>query len=714
MADRNKINQELTVMEAVDHLSSLAELDLKSPQVFEEGKINWLDPQNSEEKRETIKQTFRVINNYLHHLYEKDKGRLKDTETQRGVQSIMVLVGEAAQKLDKYTSFFKGANTKNSVTYVKEYQDLQQYYLTKIIRRFQKSLETEEAWQAEWGGLEEENLDVQRRGLKDLETVRRDKEYELFYIRRDDGRPFFNRNLLRHIKLVGDFDETLSDPTGDDPFLRIKVIQDREVHEAAREILQNAAPYIDPFYKEAMRHKEEELVASLNKALMALMLSSNPQNLLQNTTGKSSLSFFQDFQIYLRKALGSSEYQRLLSTPYDQLDKFSHCLLNLSYTLCSLFFTRSGDYQETVGLIKKLIEKGKKSTKELPEKGVHFWDLLLDEDEQIRHLLKHYPNGPLLKTLDAFREGEGNEGFDPLFQENLPSEVFSIDFDHQTVNCLRLPSPTKQQVINKAELAEEFASFVRTTNTKAVANKHLLINLQDRTSWQEHIRAITLEEMHRQAEFADHLVVITLPKSTDFYLQSESYHELNSAKEFIAVLKEQITSAEECGFYFPTTFRIEEFRQFIDKSIEFIHCYFFEDKDSLSRKDRLDFIEIFYQFLILKCIDYFQPGSVSLTCKDAVDTGAAATAAFFAFLKTLSHHSTWSQEDKDLLLFLLYAPALFIRERAIDPQRLHRVISMLAICQAQVEKHREQILKNIPVLFKNSIFSNIKVGSAIL
>jgi hypothetical protein len=701
MSER-KVQHDLTVMEAVDHLSSLAELDTKSSKApEEEGKINWVDSKNSEEKRETIRQTFRVINNYLHHLYEKDKGRLKDQETQRGVQSIMVLVGEAAQKLDKFTSLFKEAGVKDSVTNVKEYQDLQQYYLTKIVHRFQKTLENEEAWQAEWAGAEETGLDVQRRGLKDLETVRRDKEYELFYILRDDGRPFFNRNLLRHIKLVGDFDETLSDPSGEDPLLRIKTIQDRELQESARAILDQASPHLDEYFKNALKNKEMPIVAGINKAVMALMLTANPRNLIQNTTGKSCVGYFRDFHIYLRAALSSPEYQKLIATPFEELDRFSHSLLNIAYTLSLLFFTRQSTRTEAIELIKRLI--GKKKKEDL-EKGASFWNSLLDSDEEIRDKLKRYPNGPLLKTLDAFREGEEHGGFDPFLQENLPAQLFSFHYDSTHVSCLRLPSPTKQEVINKAHVVEEFASFVRSLNTRVEGKKHLLINIQDRTSWQEHARSLALEELQRKAEFASNLCVVTLPKSTEFYLQSETYYDLDQAEYFLAVLKEQVASGEECGFFFPAAFKTPDFSRFVDQAIDLIHHQFFSGKKELLRKERLDFIEIFYQLLILKIVDIFRPDSMSLTCKDAVDTGAAASASLYAFLRILSNPSPWTQEERDLLLWMFFAPSLFLRERAIDLQRLHRSVSALATVQVQADTQRNKLLAALNPLYSTPIF----------
>lgn len=701
--NKHKLIQDLTVMEAVDHLSSLAELDVKSSKGVDEGQVNWLDPKGSDEKRETVKQAFRAINHYLQHLYETDKGRLKDIETQRGVQSIMLLVGEAAQKLDKYTSLFKGNNKKNSVTQEKEYQDLQQYYLTKIMQRFQKSLETEEAWQEEWGNLEEGNLDIQKRGLKDLETVRRDKEYELFYIRRDDGRPFFNRNLLRHIKLVGDFDETLSDPTGEDPLLKLKLIQDREAHSCAKEILNIVGVYIDPFYKEAMRHKDRDFVMHLSKSVMALFLAGNGRNLLQNTMGKSCSSYFYDFQFYLRTALATAEYKKIINLPFEELDGIEHHALNLVYMLSVLFFTRQGDRKEAVALIRKVVDQGKKSSTPLPSKGVGFWNLLTDEDDLFRSLLKHYPNGPLLKTLDAFREGEDGGGFDPLMQDNLPEELFSFVLGKANVSCLRIPCPTRQEVINKAQLNEEFAAFVRSTNTKMAGKKHLLINLQDRTSWQEHARSVLLEQLPRRGEYAPNLAVVTLPKNTEFYLQIESYETLDQAELFMQQLKEQVASGEECGFYFPSFLKAQALGAFVEQAIPCIHRHIFQAKKSLQRTERLDFIEIFYQLLILKCIEVFEPDSMSLTCKDGIDTGTAAAVALYSFLKGICKNPEWTQTEKDHLLWMLYAPALFIRERAIDSGRFLRMTSLLATFYASLEGDRAALLKAFQGLYSSAL-----------
>jgi hypothetical protein len=373
--------KELSVVEAVDYLSSLAELEKGS---VEESAQRWLDPTRLDNNQETVKQSLRAVHKHLQEIYEKDRKDLKNEETQKKVQAMMALVGEAGQKLDKYTRLFKGTHEKVGVTDLEEYRDLQQFYTKKILKKFQKTLELEEAWQSEWGKMDDSLLDIHQKGLKDLETVKRDKDYDLFYIRKEDGKPFFNPNLVRHIRLVGDLDELLVEVEGEDPFLKIRIAQDRDLHASAREILRLSAVYIDEFYKEAMQHKQVDFVTSLGKAMMALMLAANPRNLIQNTTGKSCLSYYSDFHSYLREALSSEDYQHLLASPPDKSDRFFFSVLNLSHALCFFFFMRVGSRKEAIDFLHKLIEKGghqKKQTKEV-EKDLALWNTLLDEDDR--------------------------------------------------------------------------------------------------------------------------------------------------------------------------------------------------------------------------------------------------------------------------------------------------------------------------------------------
>ncbi|MBI2812060.1 MAG: hypothetical protein HYX67_14685, partial [Candidatus Melainabacteria bacterium] len=374
-------NGETTVMEAVDNLSHMAEVDLYATKVAtgltdeqmgeQMDTLSWYDPTYQAYNQDRIKETFRILHKYMQELYDKDKGQLRDLETQQGIQALMLLAGEAAQKIDNFTEIFKG----ESVTELKEFKELQHFYLTKVVQRFQALTEPQEEWHAEWGaGIEEAE------GLKDLNAVRRDKYYEFFLIRREDGRPLFTRNVLRHMQLVGQFDALTVDQTVETPFTRIEMIQDRDMHMSAKEILQLAAPYIDDFYKDALKHKGKDFVSAVHKSLMALMLAANSRNLMQNTTNKTSLEYYTDFHNYLRKALSSKEYRNYIASPPSSDERFLNALMNLSHILSASFFLRIGSRKDMVAFIRMLIEKGTKGSVNQAQTSspLMLWNNLID------------------------------------------------------------------------------------------------------------------------------------------------------------------------------------------------------------------------------------------------------------------------------------------------------------------------------------------------
>jgi hypothetical protein len=701
--DKREKREGLTIFEAVDYLSNLAELDPKKAQEKRS--------EEQEKNKGLVKEAFRTVHNYLRHMYESDRSELKEPETQRGIQAMMVLAGEAAANLDRYTALFKGTTGRESVTQIGEYKELQQFYLTKIIKRFQASIETEEVWQKEWSSLEGAALDIEKRGLKDLENVRRDGDYELFYLRKEDGKPFFNRNLLRHIRLVGTFDESLTNAEGDDPLTKIKVLEDKDMQISAKNMLDELMPYVDAFYKEALRHKERDFVTSLNKSLMALMLAANGRNLLGSALGKSCISYFSDFQLFLREAFHSSEYQKLIASPPTSAEAFWQATINLSHGLCCYFFLREPNRAASVELIHRLIARGQthETVNNKVKTSLAFWNDLLDQDESMRAVFKLYPSGPLLRVLDAFRQDESKEGFDPILQSNLPAQMYTISYDHLDANCLHLPCPTKQESIDKAEIIPEFKGFLRFLRMGLTPQSHFLINLQDRTSWKEHARSTAIEELQKSPEFSRSLTVVSLPKNTDFYFQSEDYLDSNDAQSFLAQFGEQIASGEECGFYFPTHLKSKEMQAFAQAILPLVHQHFFDSRKELNRKDRLDFIEVVYYLLVLKCLDLLKPGTFSFTCKDGIDTGAAMSAGFFAFLKMLANPQAWSQQERDFMLWMLYAPAVMVRERSVDLQRINRTLSSLVAVQVALDANRPAILKALAEVYGNDFLSTIKI-----
>ena len=109
--------------------------------------------------------------------------------------------------------------------------------------------------------------------------------------------------------------------------------------------------------------------------------------------------------------------------------------------------------------------------------------------------------------------------------------------------------------------------------------------------------------MQNRAEFNENLTVITLPKNTDFYHQFAPYQDLDHAALFIDQFEEHLGS-ETSGFYFPQRVHKEIFNGFSKELLEGVHETFFDNKAMLSRKERLDFIEIVYTLLTLKVIDF--------------------------------------------------------------------------------------------------------------
>jgi hypothetical protein len=217
-----------------------------------------------------------------------------------------------------------------------------------------------------------------------------------------------------------------------------------------------------------------------------------------------------------------------------------------------------------------------------------------------------------------------------------------------------------------------------------------------------------LSSCKKNAEFSQSIYVMTLPKSTDFYYQTQEYLDRDDAQKFLSAFQSKLASPEEPGFFFPAAFKTAELAGFSAKILPLIHREFFGGKKTLARRQREDFIEIFYQFLVLKALDFFQADAISFTCKDALDIGAAAQGLFFAFAQ-LFQGSLDSREEVDFFRWLLYAPAFFTRERPIDPEQLHRILSALETFDAQIGVRADKITKAFEELYSPGCLKKLHV-----
>lgn len=705
----------LSIIEAVETLSSIADLEIDKEvgitqqhdlviqdKKFNYKTVNWLHKQDAEKTVEDVKETFRVILNYLRNFYKKEYSYVTDQKAIEGIKTIMVLVGEAAKKLDRYTSLFKETK-QHSIMQLKEYKKLQEFYLTHIDRI------VDEGVLGKWIlGLTKRAMSKKkditlvgklppetRHVFVDLEAVKKDTEYELFFIRKEDGSRFFNPRLIRNIKLVCDFENIFGPLADNDPLIDLHVWQDRSMQSAARSILRSLGSLTNRFYRDSARFREREIVVALNNALMALMLCSNPRNLTKNLPMKSSYDYFLDFLRYLHEALQSPDYHKSITYP-QKVSKLGRTLLHMVHALSKGYYVSMLRFHDFNSMVSSLIQEANSSRSEehlnAAQAKHEIWSRLAGDYAAMVKLMKRHPNGPLDKVLNVLEEGS-YQAFDPEAQLNLPSQLYAIGAgDHRIMN-LHIPAPTHQEYINKVKVIELFKAFLRSISKDHFHKKHLLINLQDRTSWREHSRCHSLENLTNHDEFNENIAVVTLAKDTEFYHQMPPYHQNNHAEVFLKSFKEHLGD-ESSGYFFTPQIKKAISGGFIDGVFAAIHRIFFSNKNILLRDHRLDFIEIFDLFLTLKLLDIVKPDSFSLTCKDGVDIGASSSALIFAFMKMLNQ-GEFSQADWQQLNTLIYTPALIVRERMMLPDRFNRMLNALKTIEYVYQEHGPEMFAKI-------------------
>src|SRR3990167_3398645 len=553
-----KLKEVINLQEAMDNLATIGEIDLEHPPLLgvvqnvrlvtddselSVGAIRWLSEEGEEPILEILDRTYQAIYFHLQSLYQNLETDWESKKLESGIAAMMALVGESAVKMDRYLSFREGIAVEKRQEKIAErvaFRELQRFYLEHLTKKFRDQVEGDLAWSEEW----QENegaLSSTMSGLKDFETVKRDEEYELFYIRNEEGDPYFTLELLRNIRLTADLVQP-SESFEEDPLLKVRAIQDRDLQSSANQILGECHSLIEDFFHSSEKWEENQLARNLSMGIIALFLAANPRNLLQNTTGKSSLRYFADFLGFLRLGFQADEYQRWIAYPPEKSDQLASLLLALTHRLSFAFFSRPGGVrQEAIGLIHRTMRKGEElfqSSKKAILKGDTVWNEFLMEDERFRSFLSKFTNGPLFKILDLIREEDDENqmiAFDPIGQGNFPYRLYQVQKGKTRIDLLHMPTPVLQQLINKCEITGEFQGFLRSCNEQG--KKHLLINLNDRTSWREFGRSKSLETLQMKAEHSKHFFVLTLPKTTDFYYQNNEYLNLNRAEDFIAVLQ---------------------------------------------------------------------------------------------------------------------------------------------------------------------------------
>lgn len=684
----------LNILDALENLNTLVDADsLEEIEVTEDAHLiphkgmeeveenYWVHAGSDTQTLDAIKETFRSVHVYLQSFYQRTKKKGDTRQVVEGINTIMVLVGEAAKKMDRFGSLFK-----QRVTDFEEYRQLQHFYRNHVIKESFKefaeaplALSKEEELKQEEDELKEllgEAEAIEEIGgvhiLNDLDVIKRDHLYELFYLKNEAGHRFYTYELARNIKLACDFGEFSKEYFGDDPLLQIKNWEDKGLHLLAIRLLKACRPQMNAFYKEAMRYKDMELVALLHKALMSLMLAANPRNLIRQFSLKGCYRYFNDFLFFLRSAINNREFQKFLVYSVPTGKPIFQNLYDLVHLLCHHLYTIGPDREELKQALKHLVERIE------PKKGKTLSEVLHHSNHALADALKKHPSGPLFKALDIVREEEEEQFFDPLMQGNIPGKGWALQKKGNQIFFIRMPCPIIQELVNKAYVIEEYKAFLRGLTSD---ERLLVINFQDRTSWKEHARSIAIEEIGHQAEFSGGLSVVTIAKDTDFYNQTGAYQELNGANEFIHQFTEHLSDVNT-GYAFTADLKKELFPTFVGGLLKLIHETFFGNRKTLSFVERLDFIELAYYFIVLKLIELTHPSHVAFTSKDGLDIEGTSSVGLIALL-SIAHHKRWSNEEVEELNAILFGPTLMMRERVVHPERFDRLHTMVRLLEGK-------------------------------
>ncbi len=717
------------LLEAVETLSNIAELHMDAPRVEREEQqialedmpivfnaVHFLNEKNALKISKVVQTAFRTILGYLKRFYRKEYGKFIEHDSIEGIKTIMVLVGEAAKKLDTYFHLFLEKDIK-SIKEFREYKELWNFYRRKIaplgvqeyLTKWIKTLPIKTILDT---SKEKVAFPASNDHFIDLEMVHKDKEYELLYIRKQDGSRFFHTHLLRNMKLITNFEEYFGASAQESMSKEFLYWEDVLAKHFAQAILKESMPAIDVFYNTFVQNTEIALANNIYNALIALMLAAyqNPELRLRGHKGASN--YVEDFLRFMRNAISSSDYKKNIA----HLEKEAHnSKCHISKVVEDIM---RGLYAGTylTSKLSTLLQEIRGLGKSELEHGIHAYDSLVQrlshEYELLYQGTRFFSHAPLLRDVERLQEGYLT-GFDPLLLKNMPTKVLKLISKGKHIDVLRIPTPTSQESIDKANINEEFKNFLRAYGNEK--KLHLLFNMQDRNDWKEQARALAIEDLQKKEEFASTLSVISLGMHGDFYNQEHLYKEMNNASLFIEHLVEHVESANS-GYFYPISIANTILLRFHKGLARGVHEVFFSGKEVLSREERLGFIELFHIFLVLKIIEIVQPDSCSFTCKDGIDFGLIATSELFLLLKYINDTRVSSAEE-EFIQILIFALPLVLRGRLIFKERFARLKSFVKWIEKPQEEEaaqfRSSLLSFIVSLFDTGILrSTVEVSTS--
>lgn len=326
---------------------------------------------------------------------------------------------------------------------------------------------------------------------------------------------------------------------------------------------------------------------------------------------------------------------------------------------------------------------------------------------------------PLLHRLANSLRGYMNIDFDPWTQANPVHVLYGLEIrrpgDEQAkiIKALGIGTPTTEMGRGPT-VNPEFIAFLRKLEKDNKA--HLYISNQDLrprrgaegriAKWtggggDEVARSRALMELQNQPEVENSFYAVTLSKNSAFYNQKGDDYgvETMDAQIFKDALFNQFFGdvAINTGNYISEKIlrKLPDLARDCGRMIEDIHYSMFPegrggggDRLQLTKQQRLNFIEMFYDHLTLKLCLELDIDSFNISCKDAIDRGAASNAQLYAHLMNvngLNEDATHQRRFESLML----VRALMVRKRPPIHERVERLTNSVKAVNAWPQDTRE-------------------------
>ena len=276
--------------------------------------------------------------------------------------------------------------------------------------------------------------------------------------------------------------------------------------------------------------------------------------------------------------------------------------------------------------------------------------------------------------IGSLAAGEAGIHYDPYRQGNIPDVLFSPRIHGKEVACIRMGTPTRQEVPFSASVTPEFRCFLE---SRGKLEHHLYINRQRRTGI-EGDRSHALEKLQAHIGLQGKITVVTLPADGDFYNQRQAFAK-DCTLETLQTQMVKLMADNQQGFFFPPGLRQrildtgEGFTAFMSRCLTASaeELGFGQDAMLDTRQRRAFIFHFLNKTLAEALIQTVDATTYNHTCKDDIDRGGVANAYLFA-VKNRPHAAATAEELEAFAREMeakTNAPAVEVKKREVIEHR---------------------------------------------